>query len=110
MKLSRPTPTSPLHRPDLRPSATYLISASLWVAPPLSNEEIDRLIDEEETVRVPVTEQLPVAVVYWTAFVSEDGAMNFRNDVYGRDDRLKAALRGAGGSDEPARPVEACGM
>lgn len=75
-----------------------------------ARKEIDRLIDEEETVRVPVAEQLPVAVVYWTAFVAEDGTMNFRNDVYGRDDRLKAALRGAGGSDVPARPVEACGM
>ncbi len=75
-----------------------------------AREEIDRLIDEQETVRVPVTEQLPVAVVYWTAFVGEDGTMNFRNDVYGRDDRLKAALRGTGGSDKPAQPVEACGM
>lgn len=75
-----------------------------------AREEIDRLIDEEETVRLPVTEQLPVAVVYWTAFVGEDGSMNFRNDIYGRDDRLKAALRGAGSSDMTASPVEACGM
>ena len=75
-----------------------------------TREEIDRLIDEKETVRLPVTEQLPVAVVYWTAFVDEDGTVNFRNDIYGRDARLKAALENAGGTGDAATPVEACGM
>ena len=75
-----------------------------------AREEIDRLIGEGETVRLPVAERLAVAVMYWTAFVTEDGTVNFRDDIYGRDARLKAALQKSANPDKPAPPVEACGM
>jgi len=31
---------------------------------------------------------VPIYLVYWTAWVDQDGKMNFRDDIYGRDTRL----------------------
>jgi len=37
-----------------------------------------------------------VHIVYWTAFVTPEGELNFRRDVYNRDTALWRALEGAG--------------
>jgi murein L,D-transpeptidase YcbB/YkuD len=60
--------------------------------------------------RVAVARPLPVYILYWTAFVGVDGAAQFRDDVYGRDARLAAALlveRSAPGRDL-ARTIGGC--
>jgi murein L,D-transpeptidase YcbB/YkuD len=44
----------------------------------------------EQTVKLP--EPIPVHILYWTAWVSPDGAVNFRNDIYKRDGALLEAL------------------
>jgi murein L,D-transpeptidase YcbB/YkuD len=36
---------------------------------------------------------IPVHVLYWTAWVGQDGLLNFRNDIYERDSFLDYALR-----------------
>lgn len=41
---------------------------------------------------IPLREPLPVHLEYWTAWVDEDGTLNLRPDVYGRDRLLEAAL------------------
>lgn len=60
--------------------------------PKLSRESIQRLLSTniERTVRLP--ESVPVHLLYWTAWVSEDEKMQFRPDVYGRDKLLAKAL------------------
>ena len=44
---------------------------------------------------VPVPQSMPVYLDYWTAWVDEDGTVQFRPDVYRWDAELAAALRGA---------------
>ncbi|MFH2046720.1 MAG: L,D-transpeptidase family protein [Pseudomonadota bacterium] len=47
----------------------------------------------EQTVRLP--EPIPVHILYWTAWANEDGQINFRNDIYKRDQPLLKALKEA---------------
>ena len=44
----------------------------------------------ERTVQLP--REIPVHIQYWTAWANEDGEVEFRRDIYGRDPRLDAAL------------------
>ncbi len=41
---------------------------------------------------VPLRDKIPVHILYWTAWVDEDGKVNFRDDIYDRDKRLVRAL------------------
>lgn len=45
---------------------------------------------EEQTVRLQ--RQVPVHLLYWTAFADADGTVHFRPDIYGRDDPLAQGL------------------
>lgn len=55
----------------------------------------ERLATRRETV-VELEEHVPVHLVYRTAFTQAKGNIQFRNDVYGRDARIWAALERAG--------------
>jgi murein L,D-transpeptidase YcbB/YkuD len=59
-----------------------------------TEEHLKKAIDSGTTERIAVPAGPQVALVYWTAFVDEDGTLEFRNDVYGRDARLETALGG----------------
>jgi murein L,D-transpeptidase YcbB/YkuD len=41
---------------------------------------------------VKLKENVPVFIIYLTAWVDKDGMLNFRDDVYGRDDRIEKHL------------------
>lgn len=77
-----------------RQLAAYLLAeaGTSW-----SPRTIDEAIATGYTQRISVRRQLPVYLLYWTAFVDADGAVHFHDDVYGRDRRLAAAL-GSGAS------------
>ncbi len=55
----------------------------------------ERLATGRETV-VPLEQQVPVHLVYRTAFTQAKGNTQFRRDVYGRDARIWKALEQAG--------------
>jgi murein L,D-transpeptidase YcbB/YkuD len=46
--------------------------------------------DSEETLLLK--EKMPIHILYWTTWAGEDGTINFRKDLYKRDDALISAL------------------
>jgi len=64
-----------------------LRSDSTWTAERL-NRELATAIDK--TVMLP--RRVPVHLLYWTAWVDEDGVVQFRQDIYGRDSLLSKAV------------------
>jgi murein L,D-transpeptidase YcbB/YkuD len=67
-----------------------------------SPEAIQKRVAERVTERVAVAGTVPIYLIYLTAFVDEDGTVEFRDDLYGRDRRLAAALSGTKAA-EPSR-------
>ncbi|MFV9616233.1 MAG: L,D-transpeptidase family protein [Gammaproteobacteria bacterium] len=51
-------------------------------------EEILANIHLATNQRVLLPIAVPIYLVYWTAWVDQDGSLNFRRDIYGRDGRL----------------------
>jgi murein L,D-transpeptidase YcbB/YkuD len=54
---------------------------------------VESLIEEGETVTLELKRPLPVHIVYFTAFVQDDGRVGFREDVYGIDQDLIEKLQ-----------------
>ena len=53
---------------------------------------VDAAVASGVTQRVVLPGSVPVYVFYWTAFVADDGQVNFRPDVYGWDAKLISML------------------
>jgi murein L,D-transpeptidase YcbB/YkuD len=62
--------------------AAFLLSDD----PNWSRAHIDQVVESGKTVLVPLKTQMPVHVVYMTAWVDEDGVPQFRKDFYKYDD------------------------
>jgi murein L,D-transpeptidase YcbB/YkuD len=58
-----------------------------------TQERLARMIGRGEE-DIQFQNLIPVHLTYQTAFVDETGKLNFREDVYGRDSRVIAALKG----------------
>lgn len=70
----------------VRPLAMTLLGDH-WPA-----EAVNHAIAQRQTHRVLVKTVIPVYLLYLTAFVDEDGIVEFRDDVYGRDSHIATAL------------------
>lgn len=70
-----------------------------------SLDDIDGAIAEGDTRRVPLAHSIPVYLLYWTAFIDPDGALEFRDDIYGRDLRLAAAMDARDAEERLAAPL-----
>ncbi len=55
---------------------------------------IQKVLDTQRTRTVLLDNPLPVLLLYWTAQVDEAGRVHFREDIYGRDERVLKALDG----------------
>jgi murein L,D-transpeptidase YcbB/YkuD len=58
-----------------------------------SRDSVDSLVARGLERVVGLDRRLPVHVLYWTAWVDSAGATQFRDDLYGIDQRLDEALR-----------------
>lgn len=54
--------------------------------------QFDTALDARTTTRVQTGRDISVRLLYWTAFVTGQGSVAFREDVYSRDRRLAEAL------------------
>lgn len=59
-------------------------------------ERIDEAMNGGERRRVELESPIPVYLLYWTAFANNGDAVQFREDLYGHDQRLDEALQEAG--------------
>ncbi|MCK7546762.1 murein L,D-transpeptidase [Marinobacter koreensis] len=58
-----------------------------------SRQRIDVLVATGETTTVVLPLPIPIHIQYWTAWVDEQGRLQFRDDIYHRDGRLLNELR-----------------
>jgi len=76
-----------------------LAKALLALDPNWTPEAVDAAIADGKTLRVQLPQQIAVFLLYWTAYVTPDGQVNFRDDPYGWDrllvQRIAAAVSGA---------------
>jgi murein L,D-transpeptidase YcbB/YkuD len=69
---------------------------------------LERAIATGVTRVVPAARVLPVYLLYWTAFVDDEGRLQLREDPYDRDGRVAAALaRPALAAPRAGAPVRA---
>jgi len=60
--------------------------------PTWTPEAIDAAVAKGDTVRARLSKPVSVYLLYWTAFASGSGQMNFRDDPYGWDGTLAAKI------------------
>jgi murein L,D-transpeptidase YcbB/YkuD len=73
------------HAADL---ATWMLQDSVrWTA-----DSVHTLMTQPTERIVTLAQPIPVYLTYWTAWVDEDGSVEFRDDVYGWDTKLATAL------------------
>jgi murein L,D-transpeptidase YcbB/YkuD len=66
-----------------------------WVLrdqPQWTTEHILQAMNGSEEKYVTIDRNIPVVIGYFTAWVSANGSLNFREDVYGHDARLAQRL------------------
>jgi murein L,D-transpeptidase YcbB/YkuD len=56
--------------------------------PEWTSEKINEAMNAGTEKYVKVKDPIPVVITYYTAWVDEDGRLNFREDIYGHDSKL----------------------
>lgn len=72
--------------------ATYLLKNQTSSATRLERSGILATIDTGKNKRIVLSHPIPVHIVYFTSFVDEDGALQFRPDIYEVDKAVKFAV------------------
>lgn len=70
-----------------------LVENLLADEPDSTVRRVEEAREASEERIIPLAQPRPIHILYWTAWVDDQGAVNFRNDIYGRDVPLLDALR-----------------
>jgi L,D-transpeptidase YcbB len=86
------------------------INLARWVLndPDWTLERLTKYMNQPKPIHVPLGEPIPVYLLYFTAWVDDEGRLNFRDDIYGRDREMKerfypSSAPGKEGSVVPAQ-------
>jgi murein L,D-transpeptidase YcbB/YkuD len=60
--------------------------------PEWTPEKINEAMNSGDEKYVKVKDPIPVVITYYTAWVDENGRLNFREDIYGHDERLAGKM------------------
>lgn len=78
--------------------------------PDWTSDRVAAVVAARSEVTIPLTAPLPVYVLYRTAWVDSVGVLQLRDDLYGHDRRLAAALAGAGTAAGAVTAGGECGL
>jgi murein L,D-transpeptidase YcbB/YkuD len=67
-----------------------------------NRDHIQKVLDSKRTRTVFLPKPVPTFLLYWTVSVEEEGRVRFLRDVYGRDQRVLAALNAEFSFDLPS--------
>ena len=102
--LQRRLPVSVLGLHARRKSARRSRPGCWRTMPAGAAPQIDAAIAKGERMDVRLTHKVPVAWIYLTGWVTSDGTIHFRDDIYGRDDKpMLVADRAAADRDRRTR-------
>ena len=68
--------------------AAYLLQDN----PKWNFEKLIAAVNSKKNKTILLSHPINIHILYWTAWVDNDGIINFREDIYGRDSRLNIAL------------------
>ncbi len=71
-----------------------------------SRQEIERVISTRQNTPIKLTQEVPVYIVYITAWSAKDRVVQFRDDIYERDGNQELALQTTTGIEKPAGSIE----
>lgn len=73
---------------DAKKLAVYLLRDQ----PEWTPEKIEQAMNQHNEKWVTLKNQIPVSVSYFTAWVDDQGVLNFRDDIYGHDKKMAERL------------------
>jgi murein L,D-transpeptidase YcbB/YkuD len=68
--------------------AEYILATQ----PEWTSDKIEKAMGSKKEVWVRVKQKVPVFITYFTSWVDKDGQINFREDLYGHDQKMAAQL------------------
>ncbi len=57
-----------------------------------TKQRLQEVVGKQEPKTVRLKESLPVVIYYWTVYKDENGLINFREDIYGWDEKMMQPL------------------
>jgi murein L,D-transpeptidase YcbB/YkuD len=67
--------------------ADWMLKQQGW-----TEERLQQSIDTDKTQTLTVSHRIRLYIIYLTAWVEPDGSLQFRDDIYGKDDELAPVL------------------